>query len=533
MPEFSPANTLSAPFSTQGQRLVGMGLWVGLAILFVALQFSVGAYRSDLGGDPDEAAHAVTALMVKDYVAHGIPGSPLRFAESYYAAWPKVALGHYPPGYYVAAATALLLRCEPGTLIFLQTLLAASLGLVVYWALVQRTGVWGAVSAAILVVMLPEVVRAGSHVLSDLQVALLMLIAVLLWARFLRQPSWSWALAFGTVAAFAILTKASAVSLGALPLGTVILMRRWELLRKLAWWGSALPVVLIAGPWMLISTRYTAEGLARVTPTEFFVQAMDYYGEAIPRVLGWGTVLLVLLALVSEIRRMVASKSMDSQRASLWTVLVATQLLMMWVPTGFSPRYLLPWWPAAVMLGVESIFALPLSLRLRCAAWTGTAVWIWASCLPIKTKHVSGFTASVARVMGESKATGRGNWLVSSDPRGEGAVIAAAAFASSDRWTTSLRILRGSKELASSDWIGRDYELKFASNEALLAHLTDGQVEWVFVDLSMPSEYLKPHETALQTALDSPNSGWVVAWRQEVVRADTGSGQMLVYRREP
>ncbi|MCP5559333.1 MAG: glycosyltransferase family 39 protein [Verrucomicrobiaceae bacterium] len=504
-----------------------------MAILFGIFQWLAGAYGSDLGGDPDEAAHAVTSLMVRDYIAQGISQSPLKFAEAYYTAWPKVALGHYPPGYYVVAATALGLRCDPAALIILQAVLAAGLGLVVFHAAVGRVGVWAAALAALLVAMLPEVVRTGSHVLSDLQVALLMMIAVMLWRRFLQQPSWKWALAFGGAAAFAILTKASAVSLAALPVGTVILTRRWDLVRRLAWWGSAAPVVLIAGPWMVLSTRYTAEGLARTTPAEFFVEAIHYYGEAIPRVLGWGTVFLLFLAMASEVRRQLAGARMESLRACLWTMLVATQLLMMVVPTGFSPRYVLPWWPAAVLLGVDAIFALPVNSRLRLPAWMGVVAWIWVSCLPIKTKHVSGFGTSVARVMHEPKLSNGGNWLVSSDPRGEGAVISAAAFAGGDRCSGGFRILRGSKELASSDWIGRDYELKFASDEALLAHLKENRVGWVFVDFSMPGEYLKAHETTLNTALTSPNSGWKLAWRQEVMRSDTGAGEMLVYQREP
>ncbi|MCB1212081.1 MAG: hypothetical protein KDK97_22350, partial [Verrucomicrobiales bacterium] len=244
-------------------------------------------------------------------------------------------------------------------------------------------------------------------------------------------------------------------------------------------------------------------------------------------------VFLLFLAMASEVRRQLAGARMESLRACLWTMLVATQLLMMVVPTGFSPRYVLPWWPAAVLLGVDAIFALPVNSRLRLPAWIGAAVWIWVSCLPIKTKHVSGFGISVAGVMHEPKLPNGGNWLVSSDPRGEGAVIAAAAFAGGDRCSGGFRILRGSKELASSDWIGRDYELKFASDEALLAHLKENRVGWVFVDFSMPGEYLKAHETTLDTALTSPNSGWKLAWRQEVMRSDTGAGEMLVYQREP
>src|SRR2546423_1423416 len=74
------------------------------ALLFaiaVGSQHLTGAYRGEFGSEPDEAAHFVTGLCVHDYVAAGFPGNPLGYAKKYYEHYPKVALGHWPPFFYV------------------------------------------------------------------------------------------------------------------------------------------------------------------------------------------------------------------------------------------------------------------------------------------------------------------------------------------------------------------------------------------------------------------------------------------------
>jgi|APTNR8051073442_1049403.scaffolds.fasta_scaffold00860_7 4-amino-4-deoxy-L-arabinose transferase-like glycosyltransferase len=510
-------------------------VWGMLAGSFSAAQWQVGAYGSDFGGDPDEAAHAVTAVMVHDYVAHGLARSPIRFAEDYYQSWPKVALGHYPPAYYVAGASALAIWCDPRALLILQALLAGAVGTLVFFALRMRAHHWLVrVLAAAVATFLPEMIRSGSHVMADLQVTLLMLTSALLWWRFMIGPSTGRGILFGLVAALAILTKASAVALGALPVFSLVLTRRFQLLRKAGWWLSALPVLVLSGPWMVFSTRYTEEGLVNEPPLQFFQQAIIYYGEAIPRVFGWGTVTLLAIVAVVDFMRVVRGKFVDEWRSCLWSMVVSTQILMMCVPTGFSPRYLLPWWPAAILLIIDAVASLAV-FRLKNAGWMRRVVpvaalaVIWIGFGPIKEKRVEGFAESVMRLLDSGPVEG-GVWMVSSDPRGEGAVIAAAAFAWPERWKNGLRVLRGSKELARGDWLGRNYDLRYQTPDQIRNRLDALELSWVFVDLSMPSETVKPHEMALRESLSAEGSGWKLMWRQPIRRGVDATGEMLVFK---
>src|SRR5688572_12835379 len=72
--------------------------------LALALQIVRGSYHDEFNGSPDEPAHFVTGLMVRDYVANGLPGSPMAFARDYYLHYPKVAFGQWPPILYVVQA---------------------------------------------------------------------------------------------------------------------------------------------------------------------------------------------------------------------------------------------------------------------------------------------------------------------------------------------------------------------------------------------------------------------------------------------
>ena len=73
-----------------------IAIFISLFVVVVSYQGLGEAYQSEFGAHPDEAAHYVTGLMIRDYIADGIPQHPMRFAETYYDHYPKVALGNWP-----------------------------------------------------------------------------------------------------------------------------------------------------------------------------------------------------------------------------------------------------------------------------------------------------------------------------------------------------------------------------------------------------------------------------------------------------
>ena len=524
-------------------------LFLAITACFAALQWSAGAYRSDLAGDPDEAAHAVTALMVRDYIARGGGGSPMEFARRYYDLFPKVALGHYPPGYYIPGALVLLPWCSPFALIVLQAVFAGVLGaMVCAFARRETEDSWLAgIAAAALVVFQPEMFRTGCHVLSDLLLCVLVLGAVWCWQVFLKRDARGGALlplCFGLLAALAILTKGSALGLAGVPLLAAALCARWRDLKTTRWWMSAPPVVVLAAPWMLYSVRFTSEGFVNTPPAQFFIKAAGYYARVIPQELGWPVVALLLLSLGRMIAGRIRGSPPDAARGVLWAGWLSMQLLIMVVPTGFSPRYLLPGWAFAVILAaIECEWWLARLMIARggagesATARTGavTAVVLLFS-LGIgwrdRPKIVTGYRDAVARLLAARDARRQERWLVSADPRGEGAVIAAAAVGLPERCEGVLASHRGSKEIVDSDWLGQKYQARFASAAEVRAHLAKLGITRVLVDLSLSAGDLRPHVTAVADALREPGSGWEIAFAQRIARAPSQtSGDLLVFQR--
>src|SRR6185295_7948404 len=79
-----------------------------LAVLTLGGQIATGAYRSEAGNYPDEAAHFMNGLLLREYVTHAIGQNPLHFAERYYLNYPKIAPMMWPPVFHLVEGLFLL-----------------------------------------------------------------------------------------------------------------------------------------------------------------------------------------------------------------------------------------------------------------------------------------------------------------------------------------------------------------------------------------------------------------------------------------
>jgi 4-amino-4-deoxy-L-arabinose transferase-like glycosyltransferase len=512
------------------RRLTWLVFATSLAInlFFVSTR---GAWHSDLAGDPDEAAHAVTSLMIRDYLAGGWKQPPLAFAERYYADFPKVALGHYPPGYYLLAGVAMLPVADISTLFVLQAILGAALVTVLYRLVSKVGGVWPGLAAAGLLAVLPAHLKLMQLVMSDILVALLALAAAMLWRDYLNKPASRRALGFGMVTAMAILTKGSAMGLCAIPPLATLFSGRLALLKRPSWWLCAAPVVVLAAPWMLYSSKITAEGMMHVPLSKFIPDAASYYFQTLGTAMGWPLAALGAVGIVVMVLRSKPSGE-THQAASLAALTCGTVLIILLVPAGLTERYLMPCMP--VILAGAVLLPCTSPPRTRSRVLTLSAV-IAAGALTMAgwpEKQISGFSEAVEKSGVPALNSGvSARWLVASDPRGEGAIIAAAAFECPQRSPSLLRVYRGSKELAKSDWMGRGYQAAFEDAGALLEHLDRRGITRVFVDHSAPESARKDHERLLEAALDASKDRWTLDFEQPVKRSRLQAGHLRIYRR--
>jgi len=524
---------MKAPAPSTRRRMTWAVMVACLSLNLISLVTS-GTLESDLAGDPDEAAHAVTSLMMRDYMAGGWQQSPMPFANAYYADFPKVALGHYPPGYYLLSGLWLLPFASIKSLFVLQAVLSATLATLLYRVASKFVSMPAAMLAGLLTAAMPFTLKQEQFVMSDILLACLCLVAATSWGSYMNRPSLRRALGFGALATAAILTKGSAIGLCAVPLMATAINRRWLLLAKPSWWLSALPVVVLAGPWMIFSTKITAEGMLHQPIGEFFKEAVSYYALALPQTLGWIFTILSFGGLAWLLIGSYKGTKNATTAAALCGLVVGILAVMLLVPAGTTSRYFMPLFAVLVLAATMATDVLCSYLpRFR---WTALLL-LMAGGFAVVTqwpdKNVHGFTAAVVRSGVPVKSTEATRWLIASDPRGEGAVIAAAAFNSQHRSPSFLRIYRGSKELATSDWLGRDYQSPFSNETDLLNHLDKLQVNRVFLDLSLPKERRQPHELLLEKAMHSAGNRWKLDFEQIITRQYGESGNLLVYIRVP
>jgi hypothetical protein len=510
------SHNLSSKFAKAGAAKVGFSLgarshliplcvFCTLLALTLVLQVRSGAYQSDFGGHSDEAAHVVTGLMVRDYLAGPIwQGThPMRYAEEYYGRFPKVAIGHYPPGFYLVEGLWLLPSRSKTAVLLLPAFLTALSAWIIFMAGRRRMGFPAAFVAAVLFPLMHLVQTYTAIVMSDMLLVILCLLATLAFSRFLATGGARWSLAFGLLAAAAILTKGSGLLLTLVPPLAIILTARWRVLLTPKLWLAPLPVILFAVPWLVMTAHITAEGMSAAPAGEYFMQAIPYYAASWVAVLGFLMSAVVAVALVLAAKRLRLDKALPVTEAVLWALIVSVLVFYCLIPSGLDERYLLPGIPPILILGFAALDRIASAVRARCpgipeaslVVAVGLAV-IWETSAPA-IKVFQGPTQAITGLLRSSDQPLV--LLVCSDSKGEGAMVTAAAFLAPDR----IVVHRGTKLLSTSDWLGRGYAANFSTEKEMLAILNDAAITHVVVDEGVPESAVWQHQLAISRAIQN------------------------------
>ena len=505
--------------------------------LTVLLQARSGAYESEFSAHPDESAHYVTGLMVREYVAARAPQPPVQFAQDYYLHYPKVAIGHWPPVFYgVQAAWTLLFSPSRVSLLLLMAFLTAALALTLYRALRDEVGRLIGLLAALLLPALPLVQKASGMVMAEIPLALFSLWATLALGRFLDGGRTHDAVRFALAATAAIMTKGNALALAlATPLA-LGLSRRWGLLARPAWWSAGALVAVLCAPWYLLTARMVRHTfLAGSTPSgDHVLSALAVYVPALIMAGGVGLVPFLALGLFERVARPWARGGVSGQWAAATALLVATLAFHCLIRSGREPRHMVMGLPAMVMLvaaGVEGAArwaGRAAAARWRLAAAALAVVAFAATGFSVPAKGWSGFGAVAERLIALS-GDNRSVFLVVSDPRGEGMFITEVAR----REPRPRRILlRSTKMLYRSGWNGENYRPVHRSSAELLAFLDKG-VQVVVLDRSSGEAALEHHRLVAQTIRTYPDR-WESLGRWPVHRAGrVFEGALEAYRYLP
>jgi hypothetical protein len=295
-----------------------------------------------------------------------------------------------------------------------------------------------------------------------------------------------------------------------------VLAGKLRVLARPALWGGAALAVLIAGPW---TWHFRDEGRLRGGWAESS-PSWHFASEAFPYYLGKlgfavGLILAVLLG-IGMLVRLTRGSERRGRWAALAGLILGVIVFQCIIPVGLEERHLIPAIPAAVMFILAGAVAGPqwLARRQKGGAFpAGAGVRVAVALLVIgfigvelsvrllksaPTKHWSGFAKLAEEILAEDPSGKRGI-LISSDATGEGVFIAELAM----REQRPLHVVkRASKELAQSDWAGRNLRRRFETEDDVANWFANAGVDYVIVDESMPEQKRAEHNDQLIHTVD-------------------------------
>ncbi len=463
--------------------------------LVLVLQYHTGVYQSELSHQPDESAHVVTSLMIHDYLKTSIGTSPLRFAENYYIHYPKVAFGIWPPLFHSTAALWMLLftRTHTSLLILLGVecaLCAATLAMFARRFLPPVA----AFGLGLFMILMPAFQNATSVIMVDIFLTVMEFWAALMMVAFYRSGAMRDAIWFGLSTSLAMLTKGNADALVLAFVFMLLLTRRFSLLTRPPVFVAGTMILLLGGPWHLITLRLFKNTipLAPLSLSRVWMMFSGYTAIVTER-LSLPILLFALLGLAVECVPMLLGKRKEDPlmfdaagAASLLLGIVAFQS----IATNSDPddRYILPALPLLLLfaaLGIRWMAAhipLPgLSVAVRATLLAALSLgWFAKTAFALPHRAQMGFAQTVNALL-PPRASDEAV-LVCSDSWGEGAFITAMALA--DRRTNEHIVLRGSKTLSESLWLGGSYSPLFHGSDELEKYMESIPVDAIVVDFT-------------------------------------------------
>lgn len=460
---------------------------VFLVVCFLA-QIRSGAYHSDFSQGPDEPTHAVSCLLAHDFLAHPSLRHPLRFAWNFYAHYPKVAIGHWPPLFYLCeGAWTLLFGRSRGALLAFVALCGAALLASLYTQLRRYTGVPLALAAAAALFCCPPFQEMVSAVRPDLLLAVLVFWAACFAARFFCGGDRANIVRAGVLGVAACLVHGRGALLMLVPFALAPLSGRSFT------WRWAVAGVGVALLFLLPPHFQQANHLSFAAVFGTLFDLFRY---------GWFALPLLISGAVLALRRSEGREFQAAMIALLAAFVVFTAL----TPVHWDDYRVVVALPAVLSLIAANVrwlqerrqareprAARRFSVSLAALACVGFA----AGLAFFPRKPDTGYRSAIAGGLLRGDAVA----LIAGDALHEGSFIAEAALADPGLRGT---VLRSSKALAVTDWDGHTYALRYPSAQQLNRFLDEQRVTLVVVQAD---ERSRAYVNGLREALRG-NAGW-------------------------
>lgn len=513
-------------------RVLGALTFLALLAWTVTLQWFAGAYSSEFSGYPDEPAHYVTGLMVHDYIASGLPAHPMKYAEDYYLHYPKVAFGMWGPLPHVVEGVWMLVFSTSRTsLLLLMAMITATLAFTLSQVIRGEFDTLLGLAAGLALVAVKYVQTFTGMVMADNLCALLDFWAILCFGRYLDSERRRDAILFGVFGSLSVLTKGNGLALGFVPPLAVLLTRRFDLVKRLNFWIPAGIVVVLAGPWQYVSARL----LTGIAEREVSWSIASAYGPMILGILGPWLLPFVLVGVYGRVIVPFRTRSIKGRWAAAGAFVPAFWIFHGLIPSADAEtRYAVALVAPILMFcsaGVAQIAAwlrFPgVPFRVRAGALVVAAVCIFgATSFAVPRKQSYGFM-EVADMLASRLDFQNSVVLISSEGGGEGWLVSEIAMR--DHRPGHI-VLRASKVLARSNWVGRHYEPLYPTPEEIMGYLESIPIRLLVIDKSSGSATVPHHRTLIKMLTMYPARWQFLGVYPQKMQATATGSRIEVYR---
>lgn len=448
--------------------------------LALSLQWRAGAYQSGFGTYPDEPSHFVTGLMVYKYLTGWFGSSPMAFAERFYAHYPAVGFGHWPPLFYTIQALwgVPFGLSRTSALVLMAVMAAVSAALVSYSVRMRYGRVYGAVFG-VLFVVLPIVQLHTAAIMAELPLTVFSFATVLAFVKLVEKPTKWQAWVCGLCLAAAILVKGDGWALLAIPVCAPFLTEHpYRFARKWGWITLA-PVAVICVPYMLLTINLATDGFERLSPSWTFIEwALYRYAGDHVRIVGYPLMILALIgAIVTVLRPLLARRAGDAVWILNSIMIAAVFFFHALVPTSLEPRKIFMSIPSLLLFSAAGVKYLS---DLVGAVWripkyaypvsVGVLVSVLSLQQPASLIHRN--MGPAAQAVLDSPTLDRSAVLVGSTAFNESEELSfVAELAAREKADFHHAIIRAGKFLADSSWMGTDYKLRYTDPKEVHALL--------------------------------------------------------------
>lgn len=510
-------------------------VFAGLFVIVLLLQLRSGTYGAEFGGYPDEPAHYVTSVMVRDYLAGGKFTDPMQYASDYYNAYPKVAFGHWPPLLYAVQGVWMLIFSESRASVLVELALTTTIAAFLLFAVARRRfGTMAGVLSSLLLVCLPIIQAYSDEEMAESLLLVTGFAAAIYFYRYLEHNTWRNGILFGLFCSLAILTKGNGWALAMIPPIAIVLTRDFAVLRKPSFWIPVPIVAVLCLPWQILTLQMAHRGWAGGDSPSmaYTVDSLWQFAVILCDLVGWAIAVLAIWGIWLRVIRPIRTRGVKPFDAVMFGLLICIWVFHSVVPAGVEARKMIDALPAMILFAlaggewIAKQVAVRFPMRLGfswssalVAAVVGLLFTVQTFAIPREVHY--GFTEA-GRYIKMRPDLRNAVILVSSERDGEGLFISELAMQDARPAHT---ILRANKRLSTSDWNGNVAEEFCHTPLDVMLFLKNEHVRAVVLDTFPRRVHYRHNDLILQAIKDYPDK-WKLA-------STFGGGKIQVYEVNP